>query len=105
MSSTPQSIADAAAEELVRQMRGIADELGPEYQAKAKEIGSTAVLLATDYATGVIDSKQFKQGKDALVLAARSIAAEAGLDLLGRRKAVAESVVAVLLRVTLAALV
>lgn len=103
--STASSIADAGAEELVRQLRGIAGELGPEYKTKAQSIATTALLLATDYANGTITAKQFGQGKDALVLAARSIAAEAGLDLLGKRKAVAESVVAVLLRVTMAALV
>lgn len=98
---TPATLSDVArdaAEELVRELRAEAGTMAPEYAAKARDLADAARVLAIDWATGKIGFAQFGEGLAALKLAARSIAAEAGLDVFGRRRAMADVGVGVLVR-------
>ncbi len=93
---------EASAEALVKELRGIAGDLAPEYAAKARDIADVARRLAVDYATGAIRKDQFDGGVDALKLTARSVAASGMLDLYGQRKRLADFGIGVLVKALLA---
>ena len=94
--------AEASAEALVRELRGIAGDLAPDYAAKARDIADVARRLAVDYATGSISQTQFEGGVDALKLTARSVAASGMLDIYGQRKRLADFGIGVLVKALVA---
>lgn len=92
------SAASAAVAELVAQLRAEAGELPDAWKRKARDLADAAATLATDYALGKIDADQFARGRDDLVLVARSMAAEVGLDMLGKRRALVSGAVPIIVR-------
>lgn len=95
-------VAEQAAEELVRELRDEVGALAPQYAQKARDLADTARRLAADFALGQIDTEQLREGTHALKLAARSVAAEAGLDVFGKRRRAADIGVGVLVRALVA---
>jgi len=92
----------AAADEIARLASGAVGKLAEEDAAKAREIANVAAIIAVDLATGRMTPAEAQEAGRSIVLAARSIVASNGLDILGKRRAAAVAGAQVLLRMVLA---
>ena len=97
------AVIDAGVAEIIRQARGIAEDLAAEDIAKAKELRAVATAIAVDLATGKVTVAEAKDAGASLILAARSIAVGNALDILAARREAAAGAASVVLRMLIAA--
>jgi hypothetical protein len=97
------AVLEAGVAEIVRQARGLAEELAAEDIAKAKELRAVATAIAVDLATGRVTVAEAKEAGESLILAARSIAVGNALDVLAARREAAAGAASVVLRMLIAA--